>query len=154
MRPPMGAGSVHQANQKGSSMGLLMPMYTFGIVAFFVYTIMKVSYLDRSFSYFVQSLLFTTHFFPVCLFSQLVMRKSDNLTPYPAPQKNDDGAFRQEVFARRDNKIPNLGLYFPSKQSQIAHTNSLDLSLVLPIRSASAEWKQHDTSKCNLNDRY
>lgn len=42
MRPPMGAGSVHQANQKGSSMGLLMPMYTFGIVAFFVYTIMKV----------------------------------------------------------------------------------------------------------------
>lgn len=42
MRPPMGAGSVHQANQKGNSMGLLMPMYTFGIVAFFVYTIMKV----------------------------------------------------------------------------------------------------------------
>lgn len=42
MRPPMGAGSVHQPNQKGNSMGLLMPMYTFGIVAFFVYTIMKV----------------------------------------------------------------------------------------------------------------
>lgn len=42
MRPPMGAGAVHQANQKSNSMGLLMPMYTFGIVAFFVYTIMKV----------------------------------------------------------------------------------------------------------------
>ncbi|XP_031620552.1 chromatin-remodeling ATPase INO80 isoform X2 [Contarinia nasturtii] len=85
LRPPMGAGSVHQANQKGNSMGLLMPMYTFGIVAFAVYTIMK-----------------------------LVMRKSENLNPYPAP-KNDE-TFRNEVFRRDNNKIPNL------------------------------DWKQHDTS--------
>ncbi|XP_031620554.1 nucleomorphin isoform X4 [Contarinia nasturtii] len=84
LRPPMGAGSVHQANQKGNSMGLLMPMYTFGIVAFAVYTIMK-----------------------------LVMRKSENLNPYPAP-KNDE-TFRNEVFRRDNNKIPNL------------------------------DWKQHDT---------
>lgn len=42
MRPPMGAGSVHQPQQKGNSMGLIMPLYTIGIVAFFVYTIMKV----------------------------------------------------------------------------------------------------------------
>lgn len=38
----MGAGAVHQANPKGNSMGLIMPLYTIGIVAFFVYTIMKV----------------------------------------------------------------------------------------------------------------
>lgn len=34
------------------------------------------------------------------------MRKSDNLNPYPEPQKDEN--FKQEVF-RRDNKIPNLG---------------------------------------------
>ena len=43
MRPPMGGGAGYQANTKGSgSMGFLMPLYTIGIVAFFVYTIMKV----------------------------------------------------------------------------------------------------------------
>ncbi|XP_055854649.1 resistance to inhibitors of cholinesterase protein 3 isoform X3 [Episyrphus balteatus] len=42
MRPPMGAGSVHQAQPKGSSMGLIMPLYTIGIIVFFVYTIMKI----------------------------------------------------------------------------------------------------------------
>lgn len=42
MRPPMGAGSNHQANHKGNSLGFIMPLYTVGIVAFFVYTIMKV----------------------------------------------------------------------------------------------------------------
>lgn len=43
----MGAGAVHQANQKGNSMGLIMPLYTIGIVAFFVYTIMKVKTVER-----------------------------------------------------------------------------------------------------------
>lgn len=42
MRPPMGAGSHHQATPKGSSMGLIMPLYTIGIVAFFIYTIMRL----------------------------------------------------------------------------------------------------------------
>lgn len=42
MRPPLGAGSNHQASQKGNSLGFIMPLYTVGIVAFFVYTIMKV----------------------------------------------------------------------------------------------------------------
>jgi len=42
MRPPMGGGS-HQAPAKTSSMGLIMPLYTVGIVSFFIYTIMKVS---------------------------------------------------------------------------------------------------------------
>lgn len=42
MRPPMGAGSNHQANHKGNSLGFIMPLYTVGIVAFFVYTVMKV----------------------------------------------------------------------------------------------------------------
>lgn len=42
MRPPMGAGALHQPQQRGSSMGFLMPLYTIGIVVFFGYTIMKV----------------------------------------------------------------------------------------------------------------
>uniref|UniRef100_A0A336LPL4 CSON010168 protein n=1 Tax=Culicoides sonorensis TaxID=179676 RepID=A0A336LPL4_CULSO len=42
MRPPMGAGSHPQGAQKASSMGFIMPLYTIGIVAFFVYTIMKL----------------------------------------------------------------------------------------------------------------
>lgn len=45
MRPPMGGGGFQQAPPKGgNSMGLIMPLYTLGIIAFFVYTIMKVSY--------------------------------------------------------------------------------------------------------------
>lgn len=43
MRHPMGGAGFQQAPQKGSnSMGLIMPLYTVGIIAFFVYTIMKV----------------------------------------------------------------------------------------------------------------
>lgn len=39
----MGGGG-HVSSQKGSGpMGVLMPMYTVGIVIFFVYTITKVS---------------------------------------------------------------------------------------------------------------
>jgi len=46
MRPPMGAGALHQPQQRGgSSMGFLMPLYTIGIVVFFGYTIMKVVHL-------------------------------------------------------------------------------------------------------------
>lgn len=44
MRPPMGGGAFQQAPPKGNSMGLIMPLYTLGILAFFVYTIMKVSF--------------------------------------------------------------------------------------------------------------
>lgn len=42
LRPPMGAGSHHQAVPKGNSMGFIMPLYTIGIVAFFIYTVMKL----------------------------------------------------------------------------------------------------------------
>lgn len=42
VRPPMGGGG-HVPSQKGSGpMGILMPLYTVGIVIFFVYTITKV----------------------------------------------------------------------------------------------------------------
>ncbi|KPU76258.1 uncharacterized protein Dana_GF11925, isoform R [Drosophila ananassae] len=44
MRPPMGAGALHQPQQRGSSMGFLMPLYTIGIVVFFGYTIMKIMF--------------------------------------------------------------------------------------------------------------
>ncbi|XP_036331080.1 uncharacterized protein LOC118742817 isoform X2 [Rhagoletis pomonella] len=43
MRPPMGAGSMHQPQPRGGgSVGFLMPLYTIGIVVFFGYTIMKI----------------------------------------------------------------------------------------------------------------
>ncbi|XP_037714215.1 uncharacterized protein LOC119549930 isoform X12 [Drosophila subpulchrella] len=44
MRPPMGAGALHQPQQRGSSMGFLMPLYTVGIVVFFGYTLMKIMF--------------------------------------------------------------------------------------------------------------
>lgn len=46
VRPPMGGagGIVPPPQSKGSgAMGIIMPLYTVGIVVFFVYTIMKVS---------------------------------------------------------------------------------------------------------------
>ncbi|XP_037915363.1 uncharacterized protein LOC119654204 isoform X2 [Hermetia illucens] len=42
LRPPLGAGSVHKAQPKSNSMSFIMPLYTIGIIAFFVYTIMKL----------------------------------------------------------------------------------------------------------------
>lgn len=101
----MGAGSVHQANQKGNSMGLLMPMYTFGIVAFFVYTIMKV-FFDHTPNTRINCIALRFTQFIDCAF-QLVMRKNENnMGPYPPTQNGE--TFKQEVF-KRDNKIPNLG---------------------------------------------
>ncbi|XP_053686709.1 uncharacterized protein LOC128736256 [Sabethes cyaneus] len=41
MRPPMGAGS-HQPTKSANSMGFIMPLYTIGIVSFFIYTILKL----------------------------------------------------------------------------------------------------------------
>ncbi|XP_055611489.1 protein P200-like isoform X3 [Uranotaenia lowii] len=41
MRPPMGAGS-HQPTKSATSMGFIMPLYTIGIVSFFIYTILKL----------------------------------------------------------------------------------------------------------------
>lgn len=37
-----GPGHVVQPSQKGSSVGILMPMYTVGIVIFFSYTLLKI----------------------------------------------------------------------------------------------------------------
>ncbi|XP_065369375.1 uncharacterized protein RIC-3 isoform X5 [Calliphora vicina] len=42
MRPPMGAGSIHQPQARQGTMGLIMPVYTIGIIIFFGYTIMKI----------------------------------------------------------------------------------------------------------------
>lgn len=43
MRPPMGgAGHVVPPPKGGNTMGIIMPMYTVGIVIFFMYTMMKV----------------------------------------------------------------------------------------------------------------
>lgn len=38
----MGAGMGAQPQQKMNSMGFIMPLYTIGIVSFFIYTIIKV----------------------------------------------------------------------------------------------------------------
>jgi hypothetical protein len=43
MRPPMGgAGHVVPAPKGSGTMGIVMPIYTIGIVVFFMYTVMKV----------------------------------------------------------------------------------------------------------------
>lgn len=43
MRPPMGAGMQTPVQAKGSGvLGILMPVYTIGIVVFFAYTIIRV----------------------------------------------------------------------------------------------------------------
>uniref|UniRef100_A0A0A9ZH74 Resistance to inhibitors of cholinesterase protein 3 n=1 Tax=Lygus hesperus TaxID=30085 RepID=A0A0A9ZH74_LYGHE len=43
LRPPMGgAGHVVPPPKGGSTMGIVMPMYTIGIVVFFLYTMMKL----------------------------------------------------------------------------------------------------------------
>lgn len=45
MRPPLGgAGHVVPAPKGNGTMGIIMPLYTSGIVLFFLYTIMKVKY--------------------------------------------------------------------------------------------------------------
>ncbi|XP_034104674.1 resistance to inhibitors of cholinesterase protein 3 isoform X11 [Drosophila albomicans] len=80
MRPPMGAGALHQPQQRGgSSMGFLMPLYTIGIVVFFGYTIMKI-----------------------------VFKKQVPNAPYgPAPS---DPSFRQEVFGQQNHsQVEDLG---------------------------------------------
>ncbi|XP_068083777.1 uncharacterized protein RIC-3 isoform X5 [Anabrus simplex] len=49
MRPPMGgAGHVVPAPKGSSTMGIIMPIYTIGIVIFFMYTIMKVMFKKPS----------------------------------------------------------------------------------------------------------
>ncbi|KAH8415826.1 hypothetical protein KR222_001534 [Zaprionus bogoriensis] len=80
MRPPMGAGALHQPQQRGgSSMGFLMPLYTIGIVVFFGYTIMKI-----------------------------VFKKQIPNAPYgPTPS---DPSFRQEVFGQQNHsQVEDLG---------------------------------------------
>lgn len=50
MRPPMGGGgrvimpSQGGGGGGGSSMGIIMPLYTVGILVFFLYTMAKVAY--------------------------------------------------------------------------------------------------------------
>lgn len=45
MRPPLGgAGHVVPAPKGNGTMGIIMPLYTLGIVLFFLYTIVKVMY--------------------------------------------------------------------------------------------------------------
>lgn len=48
MRPPLGgAGHVVPAPKGSGTMGIIMPLYTLGIVLFFLYTIVKVKYLVK-----------------------------------------------------------------------------------------------------------
>lgn len=45
MRPPLGgAGHVVPAPKGNGTTGIIMPLYTLGIVLFFLYTIVKVKY--------------------------------------------------------------------------------------------------------------
>lgn len=107
MRPPLGAGSNHQANQKGNSLGFIMPLYTVGIVAFFVYTIMKVQFYHSSDGEVAFSFKYKL---------QLVMKKPINNTPYAESIKANpefqDQVFGQEksVFRKPDKSLTNIGM--------------------------------------------
>jgi Resistance to inhibitors of cholinesterase homologue 3 len=69
MRPPLGgAGHVVPSPKGSGTMGIIMPLYTVGIVVFFVYTIMKVS----SKNYFAHNLLTPT---PL---HQMLFKKQDD----------------------------------------------------------------------------
>lgn len=47
MRPPMGgAGHIVSPSPGSGGMGVLMPIYTIGIIVFFLYTMMKVHLKD------------------------------------------------------------------------------------------------------------
>ena len=57
MRPSMGgAGHVVPAPKGNSTMGIIMPLYTLGIVLFFLYTISKVCCLYFTFSLFLNTI--------------------------------------------------------------------------------------------------
>ncbi|XP_050326451.1 uncharacterized protein LOC126756962 isoform X11 [Bactrocera neohumeralis] len=74
MRPPMGAGSMHQPQARaGNSMGFIMPLYTIGIIVFFGYTIMKI-----------------------------VFKRSTPNAPYGPMPTNPD--FRKEVFGQENGR--------------------------------------------------
>ncbi|XP_036223625.2 uncharacterized protein RIC-3 isoform X5 [Bactrocera oleae] len=74
MRPPMGAGSMHQPQARaGNSMGFIMPLYTIGIIVFFGYTIMK-----------------------------LVFKRPTPNAPYGPMPTNPD--FRKEVFGQENGR--------------------------------------------------
>ncbi|XP_013118941.2 uncharacterized protein LOC106095974 isoform X2 [Stomoxys calcitrans] len=96
MRPPMGAGAMHQPQAKGNqSMGILMPLYTIGIVIFFGYTIIKI-----------------------------VFKKPVPNAPYgPAPA---DPNFRKEVFGHENGRHvedlngSKLGIKYPDSAAQQA----------------------------------
>ncbi|XP_075165634.1 RIC3 acetylcholine receptor chaperone isoform X2 [Haematobia irritans] len=101
MRPPMGAGAMHQPQAKGNqSMGILMPLYTIGIVVFFGYTIVKI-----------------------------VFKKPVPNAPYgPAPS---DPNFRKEVFGQENGRhVEDLngsklgtGIHQQQQQLQAQHRN-------------------------------
>ena len=57
MRPPMGGPGHVVPPPAGSGMGVLMPLYTIGIVVFFIYTIMKVRHHLNILTYFNNSII-------------------------------------------------------------------------------------------------
>ncbi|XP_061396506.1 uncharacterized protein LOC133332144 [Musca vetustissima] len=101
MRPPMGAGAMHQPQAKANqSVGILMPLYTIGIVIFFGYTIVKI-----------------------------VFKKPVPNAPYgPAPS---DPNFRKDVFGHENGRHvedlngSKLGTKYPDQQLQ--RTKASDL---------------------------
>merc|ERR1719348_1281355 len=49
MRPTMGGPGIQPQQQKGGgTMGVIMPIYTIGIIIFFVYTTMKIMFKNKN----------------------------------------------------------------------------------------------------------
>lgn len=82
MRPPMGGpGRVMPApgGGGGSSMGIIMPLYTVGILLFFLYTMAKVKYqfIFIYFSSLFTQFIFTDNLFAFFFFALGITKKSE-----------------------------------------------------------------------------
>lgn len=98
MRPPMGgAGHVVPPSTKGtSSMSVIMPIYTIGIVIFFTYTLMKVVVSGGCDNW----LLFG------CCFQLLFRKQPDHVGGALYPPVEPDRDFRKDVFeSERSQRI-------------------------------------------------
>ncbi|XP_059614901.1 uncharacterized protein LOC132260650 isoform X2 [Phlebotomus argentipes] len=123
-RPPMGAGSVHQATGQKSTntMGFVMPLYTIGIVSFFIYTLMKI-----------------------------VMKKNND-SPYPVPEK-ESPSFVSTVFGykRPDNGTSSkLEVNTTPRPNAFASSSDKENEQLMEITLLRKKLKETESAMANI----
>ncbi|CAG2064075.1 unnamed protein product, partial [Timema podura] len=109
MRPPMGgAGHVVPAPKTGGTMGIIMPIYTIGIVVFFMYTIMKTIMKASCYHY-------LHHYYHTSVVFQMMFKKPSDAGNYGA-----DPQFRKMVFEQESGS--------PCYKEPPVHKSSQDVS--------------------------